>query len=264
MSPSFSELREMSEEQFADTRRELADSSETTPPAVTDAHERFAASLSACPPVWIPVMRDRFGLYGWCSDGVQEKVQNDGGQILYGWTIWEWPGVLLTAEFHAVWRNECGDLYDITPKPSGETKILFVPDGRYGPEFNFDKRPRNRRVRLYREADRHAMAQALERKLSGAQRKYELRRADKAGLPLVEWLLRKVPADALARAIDDLIVACDRFDEHYDSLGTSGYIRPDETIRTLGIRRVRAQEHMKRHLENRRAANHGGQAPHDK
>jgi hypothetical protein len=112
---------------------------ETTPAAITSQIQAFAASLCSEKPMRLPVEPDLYGLYGWCSDGVLEKVKNDGGGIVFGWTIWEWPRVLLTAEFHAVWSAPNGELADITPKPHGETDIVFVPDRTYSQSFDFDR-----------------------------------------------------------------------------------------------------------------------------
>src|SRR5690242_51391 len=97
--------------------------SETTPSLITDAISKFAKNLSGSKPVFIPVIADNYGLYGWCADGVKEKINHDGGSIVFGWTIWKWPQVRLTAEFHAVWESPTHDLIDITPKPHGETNI---------------------------------------------------------------------------------------------------------------------------------------------
>lgn len=48
--------------------------------------------------------------------------------MLCGWQLWEWPHVLVEAEFHAVWVSPQGEMIDITPKAAGEIQILFVPD----------------------------------------------------------------------------------------------------------------------------------------
>ena len=42
--------------------------------------------------------------------------------------VWEWPGVYLEAEYHAVWRNPEGALVDLTPKDVPTKKILFLAD----------------------------------------------------------------------------------------------------------------------------------------
>ncbi len=75
---------------------------ETTPTAITPAVISLCGSLSTEPPTYVPVRQDRHGIYGFCNLGVLEKIKADGGTIRFGWNIWEYPGLYLTAEFHAV------------------------------------------------------------------------------------------------------------------------------------------------------------------
>lgn len=63
-----------------------------------------------------------------CFHNVAAKVRKDGGTIVHGWLLWEWPNVLIEAEFHAIWQTSDGKLIDITPRTDGETRVLFVPD----------------------------------------------------------------------------------------------------------------------------------------
>lgn len=65
-----------------------------------------------------------------CFSNVRAKSERDGGRMLCGWQLWEWPQVLVEAEFHAVWLSPQGHMEEITPKPHGETSVLFVPDER--------------------------------------------------------------------------------------------------------------------------------------
>src|SRR5690348_14065372 len=65
-----------------------------------------------------------------CFSNVRAKVARDGGRMLCGWQLWEWPRVLVEAEFHAVWLSPRGEMVEITPKAHGEGSILFVPDER--------------------------------------------------------------------------------------------------------------------------------------
>lgn len=65
-----------------------------------------------------------------CFSNVRAKAARDGGRMLCGWQLWEWPRVLVEAEFHAVWLSPDGEMVEITPKPHGEDAILFVPDER--------------------------------------------------------------------------------------------------------------------------------------
>jgi hypothetical protein len=37
---------------------------------------------------------------------------------------------VIEGEFHAVWSSPQGRLLDVTPKPDGETRILFLPDNK--------------------------------------------------------------------------------------------------------------------------------------
>jgi hypothetical protein len=121
---TFDEIKQQSKALFQSASRETP--SETTPPEITPDVRLFAAQLGNEPPSRIPVRSDNYGVYGWCSDGVLEKIKHDGGSIVFGWTIWEWPGVLLTGEFHAVWMDATTTLYDITPKPHGETSLYLI------------------------------------------------------------------------------------------------------------------------------------------
>lgn len=63
-----------------------------------------------------------------CFAVIEKHVAEHGGKIVYGWQIWEWPLVLLEAEFHAVWEDGNGGLNDLTPKPPHINKILFLRD----------------------------------------------------------------------------------------------------------------------------------------
>ena len=65
-----------------------------------------------------------------CFFSVRERVRRDGGRIQLGWSIWEWPGVYLEAERHAVFAPADGSPWlDISPAPVPEiTARLFLPD----------------------------------------------------------------------------------------------------------------------------------------
>lgn len=52
----------------------------------------------------------------------------DGGEAVYGWCLWLFPGVWVEAEFHTVWRSSDDELIDVTPKVGGEKAIMFVID----------------------------------------------------------------------------------------------------------------------------------------
>jgi hypothetical protein len=62
--------------------RSQPDVSETPPPVITEATTEFANGLGGSELGRIPVVSDEYGLFGWCSDGVREKVKHDGGSIV--------------------------------------------------------------------------------------------------------------------------------------------------------------------------------------
>lgn len=104
----------------------------TTPSRITADVRRLCRRLgSVSEPVFVDVSASRATSqedFDDCFHDVQREVEKSGGNIQYGWTIWEWPGIFIEAEFHAVWRRTDGELLDVTPKKDGEERILFVPD----------------------------------------------------------------------------------------------------------------------------------------
>jgi hypothetical protein len=79
-----------------------------------------------------------------CFVTVARYAEQHGGSVCYGWQIWEWPRVMVEAEFHAVWLDSDGRFHDITPKQIPVNRILFLPDpGRKydGRQVNNVRRP---------------------------------------------------------------------------------------------------------------------------
>lgn len=249
--PTLKEIKNMSAEMFAAEKAASSESSETTPLEVTNALVQFCAALTSSDPQYVPVVDDTHGLYGWCSDGVAEKIKFDGGTHAFGWIVWEWPNAIWTAEFHDVWKNPDGELIDITPKPGGESSILFVYDHTRPQDFNFDNRPRNVRARIYQEADRSLETASVIAKMKPSQKEYEERRATKAGLSLEDWMDRKLPRDRLPTLIDSMINACNEHEAYQDSLGPSGILHADRKILKLMKRRAESLNALKSALASR-------------
>lgn len=67
-----------------------------------------------------------------CFANVAKKMMADGGDFQFGWAVWEWPEVMLEAEFWAVWVNGQGQWVDVTPRARGE-KVLFIADNETKP-----------------------------------------------------------------------------------------------------------------------------------
>jgi hypothetical protein len=63
-----------------------------------------------------------------CFANVRDKILASGGSIQHGWAIWEWPGTLVEAEFHAVWKDANGVAECVSLARNGEKQILFLAD----------------------------------------------------------------------------------------------------------------------------------------
>ncbi len=63
-----------------------------------------------------------------CFDVVAAHVARHGGSPVLGWTLWEFPGAYIEAEFHCVWRAPSGILLDVVPRAEFHDEILFLPD----------------------------------------------------------------------------------------------------------------------------------------
>lgn len=101
------------------------------PPKGIDARVRqFCASITRrATPQYVGIAPREGCLPLECFANVRAQVEREGGRIQFGWTIWEWTGIFLEAEHHAVY--DPGDhrgLIDVTPAQDGETRRLFLPD----------------------------------------------------------------------------------------------------------------------------------------
>lgn len=76
----------------------------------------------------LPTAPDPLGQPKDCFETVRLRIASQGGAATYGWSIWEWPGVMIEAEFHAVWRDQTGALCDISPQSLHLSHRLFLPD----------------------------------------------------------------------------------------------------------------------------------------
>lgn len=81
-------------------------------------------------PQVLPVEASPFAQVNECVPAVEAMVRRQGGRAELGWQLWETlPGVMIEAEFHAIWVDESGSRHDVTPKPLPTiTDIVFLPD----------------------------------------------------------------------------------------------------------------------------------------
>ena len=88
----------------------------------------FCSSISSDSPFYLAVTAGREDVVRECVPNVHHWVERGGGKIIFGWQIWEWYGVMIEAEFHAVWQDKENILHDVTPKDIACERILFLPD----------------------------------------------------------------------------------------------------------------------------------------
>lgn len=138
--------------------------SDTTPEEITEEIEEFCEKVSpGQTPFYVTVApREGCGPRR-CFLNVPEVIAREGGEMICGWTIWQGK-FLLDAEFHGVWRTPDGKYVDVTPKPDGETTILFLPD----PTRKFEGTP----LQNFRQA--RIDHPAIHRFIKLAERKHEL------------------------------------------------------------------------------------------
>ncbi|PCJ54330.1 MAG: zinc-binding protein [Planctomycetota bacterium] len=101
----------------------------TTPGSIDDTVTEFCKSIcSKSAPIFVNVDNSQNYPVNECFNNVQAHVTANNGEQIFGWMIWYDPKKVIEAEFHCVWNSEDGELVDISPKPDGERKIVFLPD----------------------------------------------------------------------------------------------------------------------------------------
>lgn len=101
---------------------------EIVPFSITDDVLKLCKRINTNDPVYISVIPEKFAIINECFKNVENIVNSRGGERINGWAIWKMANILIEAEAHSVWKNEKGDLIDITPHVNGEKRILFLPD----------------------------------------------------------------------------------------------------------------------------------------
>jgi hypothetical protein len=100
-----------------------------TPNNISKPIKKLAKQLVDLPNlIYVIIVPEAFSILNECYENVRLKIAKDGGNIQYGWQIWEWPNIYIEAEFHAVWVSTTNELIDVTPKDYSVERILFLPD----------------------------------------------------------------------------------------------------------------------------------------
>jgi hypothetical protein len=111
-----------------------------TPPVITPQIEAFCQSVKpGGEPHYLQIEPTRNATPLECYYNVLREIDAGGGELVFGWAIFEWPGVYLEAEHHGVLKRG-GRLIDITPRIFPAERILFIPDPGSAFDFN-DGRP---------------------------------------------------------------------------------------------------------------------------
>jgi hypothetical protein len=179
---------------------------ETSPLEVTANIAAFCAPITGRPPLFVDVVPAPGARAGWCYANVADVIAKEGGDRVHGWTIWNAPGLWNAAEFHVVWKTASGQLVDVTPKPDGERFICFLPDSDYAPNFNFYGRPNNIRERVYGTEGCDEFVAAKIASFTAARLTYEMGKAKRQGLSIVQSVGSKMKGrDRYERIIDEFL-----------------------------------------------------------
>lgn len=100
----------------------------TTPKTINAFIKASAKSISNHAPVFVPYVEYEGMEKSQCFINVAKLVREQRGKAITGWLFWEWPGVMIDGEHHAIWQKPDGTWEDVTPKADGETSIVFVRD----------------------------------------------------------------------------------------------------------------------------------------
>lgn len=72
-----------------------------------------------------------------CFHNVKNEINRVGGRIMFGWAIWEWPGIMIEAEHHSVLAdNDSCTLIDVTPCQIDSPQRCFLQDNSATFDFN--------------------------------------------------------------------------------------------------------------------------------
>ncbi|MBN2313371.1 MAG: hypothetical protein JXM79_05540 [Sedimentisphaerales bacterium] len=103
-----------------------------TPRRITEDIDKFCKELdSSGQPVFVRIELEPDAERVECIRNVHKKIMRDGGQIRFGWAIWEIPNIMIEAVYHAIWISPQGEPIDITPKKQENAdRILFLEDSK--------------------------------------------------------------------------------------------------------------------------------------
>ena len=98
------------------------------PDGIDAATLAFCRTIAPATPVYVPVRPAPGAKFIHCFENSETAAAREGGEAVYGWAVWRWPGVWFEAEHHAVWRTAAGELIDVTPQTGDPARILVLAD----------------------------------------------------------------------------------------------------------------------------------------
>ena len=149
----------------------------TTPNEISEEILEFCGEIdSTTKPVFLEFFQVDGYIPGECYGNVEKHIEKNGGDVQYGWIIWEDSKIFLEAEFHAIWVNKKGGYIDVTPKIDKEDRVLFLPDSER--RFNGELRD-NIRKALVDNAD-------VRTRIKVGKRDFEIRNKYYRGNPVIQ------------------------------------------------------------------------------
>jgi hypothetical protein len=175
---------------------------ERTPDAITDDIITYAKDLGAAPPVYVAVSPPPGANLEIDRElNLRQQCRLLNGEMLFGRAIFAAEGLFLVGEWHCVVSNAQG-LVDVTPNPTGETRILFAAHPEL-PRGGDGLHPPSIRARIYRAKERQAELEAKLLRADDAARET----ARKNGITVRQLMLSRLPRYPLAAEIDDYLRA---------------------------------------------------------
>ena len=105
------------------------------PPSVTPQIQKLCFGISGgTDPYYVDVLPTPDSRKNKCAYNARDEAERKNGKVLFGWSIYSWPGVLVEFIGHAIVETP-EQKYCVTPSAYGEKKVLFLPDSSI--EFDF-------------------------------------------------------------------------------------------------------------------------------
>lgn len=104
-----------------------------SPSRLTPAAQAACLRISAANPIFVDRRPIPDAVTNKCTFNVKRFLETSQGEMVLGWEVCVWDGVLLDCIGHAVVKHD-GQYRCVTPSRYGNRKLLFLPD----PAITFD------------------------------------------------------------------------------------------------------------------------------